>query len=66
MLAKTIIKETKEQKIGFLSVFLGILGTSLLGNVFTGKGAIGAGEDTIGTGEGTVREGQDFQFHLIL
>ena len=47
-------------------MFLGILGTSLLRNLFTGKGAIGAGEDTIRTGEGTVREDQDFQFNLIL
>ena len=47
-------------------MFLGILGTSLLRNLFTGKGAIGAGEGTIRTGEGTVREDQDFQFNLIL
>ena len=47
-------------------MFLGILGTSLLGNLFTGKSAIGAGEGTIRTGEGTVREGQNFQFNLIL
>ena len=47
-------------------MFLGILGTSLLRNLITGKGAIGAGEGTIRTGEGTVREDQDFQFNLIL
>ena len=47
-------------------MFLGILGTSLLRNLYTGKGAIGAGEGTIRTGEGTVREDQDFQFNLIL
>ena len=47
-------------------MFLGILGTSLLRNLFTGKGAIGAGEGTIRTGEGTVREDQDFRFNLIL
>ena len=47
-------------------MFLGILGTSLLRNLFTGKDAIGAGEGTIRTGEGTVREDQDFQFNLIL
>ena len=47
-------------------MFLGILGTSLLRNLFTGKGAIGAGEGTIRIGEGTVREDQDFQFNLIL
>ena len=34
---KTIKKETKEQKEGFLSMLLGTLGASLLGNVLTGK-----------------------------
>ena len=35
---KTIINETKEQKGGFLSMLLGTLGASLLGNLLTGKG----------------------------
>ena len=35
---KTIKNETKEQKGGFLSMLLGTLGDSLLGNVLTGKG----------------------------
>ena len=30
--------EVKEQKRGFLSMLLGILGASLLGNLLTGKG----------------------------
>ena len=34
---KTIKNETKEQKGGFLSMLLGTLGASLLGNVLTGK-----------------------------
>ena len=40
---KTIKNETKEQKGGFLSMLLGILGTSLLGNLLTGKGIVRAG-----------------------
>ena len=32
--------EVKEQKGGFLSMLLGTLGASLLGNLLTGKGAI--------------------------
>ena len=34
---KTIKKETKEQKGGFLSMLLGTLGASLLGNLLLGK-----------------------------
>ena len=34
---KTIKNETKEQKGGFLSMLLGTLGASLLGNLLTGK-----------------------------
>ena len=37
---KTIINETKEQKGGFLSMLLGTLGASLLGNLLTGKGIV--------------------------
>ena len=40
---KTIKNEIKEQKGGFLSMLLGTLGTSLLGNVLTGKGIVRAG-----------------------
>ena len=39
----TIKNETKEQKGGFLSILLGTLGASLLGNLFTGKGILRAG-----------------------
>ena len=49
----TIKNEAKEQKGGFLSMLLGTLGASLLGNILTGKGTIRAGESTI-------RVGQDF------
>ena len=42
--SKTIKNETKEQKGGFLSMLLGTLGASLLGNLLTGgKGIVRAG-----------------------
>ena len=44
---KTIKNETKEQKGDFLSMFLGTLEASLLGNLLTGKGFVRAGEGTI-------------------
>ena len=37
--SKTIKNETKKQEGGFLSMLLGILGASLLGNLLTGKGS---------------------------
>ena len=40
---KTIKNGTKEQKGGFLNMFLGTLGASLLGNLWTGKGIVRAG-----------------------
>ena len=40
---KTIKNETKEQKEGFLSMLLGTLGASLLGNLLAGKGIVRAG-----------------------
>ena len=52
-ISETIENEVKEQKRGFLSVLLGTLGASLLGNLSIGKG-------TIRAGEGTVRAGQNF------
>ena len=42
--SKTIKNEIKEQREGFLSMLLGTLGTSLLGNLLTGKGIVRAGE----------------------
>ena len=39
---KTIKNETKEQKGGFLSMLLGILGASLLGILLPGKGIVRA------------------------
>ena len=50
---KTVENETKEQKGGFLSMLLGTLGASLLGNLLTGgKGMIRAGEAIVRAGEG--------------
>ena len=40
---KTIKNETKEQKGGFLSMLLGTLGASLLGNVFARIWRAGSG-----------------------
>ena len=46
---KTIKNETKEQKGGFLSMLLGTLGASLLGDLLTKKLS---GKGTTTTGEG--------------
>ena len=40
VVSESINNEPKEQKGGFLKMLLGTLATSLLGNLFTGKGAI--------------------------
>ena len=40
---KTIKNETKEQKGGFLSMLLGTLGASLLGNLLAGKAIVRTG-----------------------
>ena len=59
--SKAIKNETKEQKGGFLSMLLGTLGASLLGNLLTGgKGIMRAGEGSVASrakGDGIVRAG---------
>ena len=55
-ITKTIKNETKEQKGGFLSMLLGTLGASLLGNLITGKGIVRAGTGNK-KGKGIVRVG---------
>ena len=45
-------KEAKEQKRRFLSMLLGTLGASLLGNLLAGK-------EVMRTGEGRIRAGQN-------
>ena len=56
---KTVQNKVKEQKGGFLSMFLGTLGASLLGNLLTGKGIYraGKGKGISRAGEGIVRAG---------
>ena len=60
--SKTIENETKEQRGAFLSMLLGTLGASLLGNLLTGgKGIMRAGEGSVASrakGEGIVCAGE--------
>ena len=51
--SETIKNETKEQKGGFLSKLLSILGASLLGNLLTGKGIVRAVEGIVRAGYGS-------------
>ena len=57
---KTIENETKQQKRGFLSMLLGSLCASLLGNLLTGKGIVRAGSGN-NKGKGIVRAGSGKQ-----
>ena len=65
----TIKNETKEQKGGFISMLLGTLGATLLGNLLSGKGLARAG-----SGKGIIRAGygdhsqnkMNFYYLLIL
>ena len=54
---ETVQNEAKEQKGGFLSMLLGTLGASLLGNLLTRKGIYraGKGKGINRAGEGIVR-----------
>ena len=56
---ETVQSEVKEQKGGFLSMLIGTLGASLLGNLLTGKGIYraGKGKGINRAGEGIVRAG---------
>ena len=58
---KTIKNETKEQKGGFLSMLLGTLGASLLGNLLARKGIVRAGSGNK-KGKGIVRAGAGKQW----
>ena len=54
---KTIENETKEQRGEFLSMLLGTLEASLLGNLLTGgKGIVRAGEGIVRAGEGVKKK----------
>ena len=57
VISEAIKNETKELKSGLLSMLLGALAASLLGNALT---------EVIRAGEGTIRAGQSFSYHLIL
>ena len=48
-ISDTIKNEAKEKKGGFLSMLLGTLGASLLGNLLTGIDTIRVGERTVRT-----------------
>ena len=53
--SETIKDEAREQKGGFLSMLLGTIGASLLGNMLAGKGVTVAGEGTARVGYGSKR-----------
>ena len=55
VVSETIQNEAKEQKGGFLSMLLGTVGASLLGNILAGKGINRAGEGVIRAGDGNKR-----------
>ena len=56
---KTIENEAKEQRREFLSMLLGALGASSLGNLLTGgKGIVRAGDGIVRAGDGIVRAGE--------
>ena len=54
--SKTIENEIKEQRGGFLSMLLGTLGASLLGNLLTGKGIMRAGDGIVRADEGSKKK----------
>ena len=77
--SKTIQNEAKEQRGGFLSMLLGTIGVSLLGDILTGWGINRAGEgvkaksqgrEIIRADYGNKRQDHknkvDFECHLIL
>ena len=56
---ETIENETIEQRGGFLSMLLGTLGASLLGNLLSGKGLARAGEGIVRAGEGNKKNNKN-------
>ena len=59
-ITETVQNEVKEQKGGFLSMLLGTLGASLLGNILAGKGMNRAGEGFLRAGYGSSIKNKDF------
>ena len=54
----SVQNEVKKQKGRFVSMLLGTLGASLLGNILTGKGALHAGKGVNKKGKGIHRAGE--------
>ena len=52
-ITETVKNEVKEQEGDFLSMLLGTLAASLLGNLLVSRGVIRAGEGTIRAGYGS-------------
>ena len=50
--SQTVQNESRKQKGGFLSMLLGTLGASLLGNILAGKGINRAGKGSVRAGYG--------------
>ena len=55
---ESVKNEVKEQRGGFLSMLLGTLGASLLGNLLSGKGINKKGKGIHIAGEGIIRAGE--------
>ena len=64
--SKTIENKTKEQRGGFLSMLLGTLGASLLGNLLTGgKGIMKAGDGIVRAGSGSKKQ-PNIRYYLFI
>ena len=70
-MTETVQNEIKEQKDGFLSMLLGTLGVSLLGNILSGKGVIAKSQGRVinkkgngihRAGKGVIRAGYGKKF----
>ena len=57
-ITESVQNEIKEQKIGFLSMLSGTLGASLLGTLWTGRGAFHGGKRVNRKGKGIHRAGE--------
>ena len=55
---KSVATQTKEQKGGFLSMLLGTLGVSLLGNLLSGKGVTTERPERVKRARGMLRAGE--------
>ena len=64
-ITKTIKNGTKEQNGGFLSMLLGILGATLLGNMLARKVIVRAGYENK-QGEGIVTDGYEYNKKILI